>query len=1345
MAAQPPIFKDTILTDLDKKKIKSTLAFADTGHDLVKSSERVDDEHQPIVVKRIVENIRAVVQLPPNVAQNRDKTQEYIDILKTLSGQKISSISAIEDQTVDYFEKTYATPLKTTTQVFLTFRQILNKIKDIKTTNPAKSDEQCVFEAGKGKLYPDSCCILTITMEGTDSWGIFDDKQKENLGLFYLNFYFPPPDTNNRYNKMMLRYFCVDANIGHSVGKMLASFNNVFNLVTPVNIADSATTFNHMYGRDSCYFPNDSIPYSSNVFTIDRDRPSSYKLNIKLERSPSNTYDFNNRYDFSLVVEVIIVNQQRVIQDRKEFKIPFTKDQTSGPSVPYISTLIFELNKGISIDKLSPPSGKVLNIKPLIKSMYEWLTKSMNGQRYNDILARDLIIAFLIDLKRTGDWEQCNIGHYSLTKSSDLLPYKGSVINATGDRLCSLYGRLIDTNQSYSQADTLKMYRVIIAGNLREEYIKITRNLIGIIGAQVDMVKRLPLFITACIEPLLTKIKAAAKFGTVSSATPLSNALVKHHLLTLYTSIKRSIDLYRGMSSASASVSAIPPELTNILKFDVDNIPPNSVFPIQRIGTSDFYVFRQDAGGKITFFDVYYTTANYQNIQSLQAAAMMTSAIATIPPKKEFTLNGIKFISVLQYLQEEYSKNTYSVASKFLKDVMQSDDPLDSLDSLTKIKDAIDKLEFLSSKNIYQLCKVRFLNYDYTMYDTFSKGELHVADIGIRQATNLVAKRLSCERRFTDLKWFDIVNKMMSFTIIFPSSDDLYTNLKDLLGVFGKQANIAKLKEDTDKKDLAEYNAIIQRDFRKIFDSLQVIADESNNAKLSTIGGGILHSEDKKLYKGGEPKTKEEIEDEFEDIKEFLDNSSELHINLRNRSRNIRIDMQEAFRVFCNSLYVAFESIIVKGRFEERFDNIYDFYGYIRLLSLSEKTTIEIQTIISIYEETINNLPIENFFRHVDGLNQRINDYTNTITNNVKQLKVQRMGKKNKTAYNDLITEYEKMLKTLEDERQSFKLDIGDINDFINYFIVQIIISMLLNNDDDFHKDYETLDECIGMHITREGPGKRDIKECLYSFITKTYFTDKTIKYLADILLYIPDDLFYKFIPTLRLCIEFTNNIKQKIVESQKKDFLKIILFVGYLFNCFFVLLKRLTYHSRLNANRGISMFGYYSSQIATFNSRSVEQTLNSFSKGIRSPDQLFERFFVIIRVILNGLNIFIGNNPEKKKKSDYKKLVREFTKNGMPRLEEHIGWSPMNASIELSALSRSVSMRAASAHSNGRKTKRSDRSPSQPAPNPSPSTTSASSRGTKKARAVASTTSTRRKKGMGTSRTTTMDVNDEG
>jgi hypothetical protein len=408
----------------NNNKTLRLLAGADSIHDFNDRGIRVPINTWNTVFSSLLQNLNALSNT--GVTNLTDWTQ-------WMSSNKIPA-GAIEAKTVSYFESEYPGYLSGIT-VNLTYRTVINTILQNFEAN-GKNINNAILQANID-LCGDAD-ILEIDMATNENWNTsYSQDDKKLIGLFFLNFYFPPKQ-NSADNTSNPSYITFDA--GSNIpSKIFGLLDQVINLVTPLNIADSATEGTHLATdknqkragvKNKYVFPVNTLPgqpegyiYKSNIYTMSND----LKLYIT---KPPGEYNETNKYNFTVIVE-----QGQTLCPL----ILFTNGgQTykSGPGVEYLS----EVMNGNQTAK--PSTGVIAPI-------------NMNCPNVNIANKQN---ALYLDVKRSGDWEQC-LAALTVNKLMPGTTQSGRVILSTIDRLCALFSRCIGQNTLYHYGTQLILYR----------------------------------------------------------------------------------------------------------------------------------------------------------------------------------------------------------------------------------------------------------------------------------------------------------------------------------------------------------------------------------------------------------------------------------------------------------------------------------------------------------------------------------------------------------------------------------------------------------------------------------------------------------------------------------------------------------------------------------------------------------------------------------------------------------------------------------------------------------------------------------------------------------------------
>lgn len=274
---------------------------------------------------------------------------------------------------------------------------------------------------------------------------IYNDEYKEIINTFVLCY------MNGSWDKSFIdekkspqAYFTFDA-AGKYVKKLFRNDTRMYNLITPQNIADSATTsFNQLQDRIEFNFP---LNNETGSFTVTSDAFNKNNESMFEIKFINDNFSEKNRYGFKIGLNSSIIEY-----------IDFNEHEKEGPSVNYLGLLIHTLIKIHDNDELHEEyisslevdkKNSVVNILNPLKKMLLNSTES----------TRNMLLHYLhdsgifYDLKRMGDHEQC--------EAAKIFSSKGTAITVlvTLDRLCSLYSRLINQPCIFHNNENLTLYR----------------------------------------------------------------------------------------------------------------------------------------------------------------------------------------------------------------------------------------------------------------------------------------------------------------------------------------------------------------------------------------------------------------------------------------------------------------------------------------------------------------------------------------------------------------------------------------------------------------------------------------------------------------------------------------------------------------------------------------------------------------------------------------------------------------------------------------------------------------------------------------------------------------------
>jgi hypothetical protein len=404
------------------------------GKENDKKKPRVNVEHCGKTLTALTNNLNSLN------GTNASNVKEW---LKNSTQNRVSP-SGVEEQGMEYFENIFSYELANEKK-YLTYREIIDYIEN----HPEVENNQRISNAVNDLIGTANTVVLSLDEKDYESYKrmnnssdlennkkdkasvvwdkIYKKEDKQNIGLFILNFYFSTRESI-KINSESKTFITFDA-MSSMPSSIFGLMNEVINLVTPLNIADSATTGeSHLIAKEGgkkgkrngvknyYHFPyhdTDGVKkmyyYSSNIYTY------PLKLSITL---PNNDFAEGKQYDFSIVVKK---------PNSDTFSIDFNKQQKSGPSVSYLSSLI-ATRKGV-------PESTMVDLSKIINNLSDSL---------------------LLDLKRSGDWEQCNAA--KTANYNDGLQQNRTIL-CTLDRLCALYSRCIGQNTMYHQSTNLTLFR----------------------------------------------------------------------------------------------------------------------------------------------------------------------------------------------------------------------------------------------------------------------------------------------------------------------------------------------------------------------------------------------------------------------------------------------------------------------------------------------------------------------------------------------------------------------------------------------------------------------------------------------------------------------------------------------------------------------------------------------------------------------------------------------------------------------------------------------------------------------------------------------------------------------
>ena len=272
-------------------------------------------------------------------------------------------------------------------------------------------------------------------------------------------------------------YFLIDAASGR-LDCMFQEIDQANTIINALTIGDSANTSTTDKTDDkeseSCgvsdyankfkrkaYLPSpNTMPYNdidlqnpvNNKYRITSNEFTKDKLELWYQSVPG--LEFTKQKNASIRFCVKPKNNNDKLWYTEFSILSTTGSPNSGVSVGNLKKIILILNENIDNE------AKKQKIFKLYKTITQLNLAKILYDMLDDGMDTDDIIRFLYDYKRAGDHEQVNSAHY-LNKTVGR-----NVILVTGDRLCSLYARLMKQSCIYVHKKEYDMYRF-----LREEEI----------------------------------------------------------------------------------------------------------------------------------------------------------------------------------------------------------------------------------------------------------------------------------------------------------------------------------------------------------------------------------------------------------------------------------------------------------------------------------------------------------------------------------------------------------------------------------------------------------------------------------------------------------------------------------------------------------------------------------------------------------------------------------------------------------------------------------------------------------------------------------------------------------
>jgi hypothetical protein len=381
----------------------------DTLHDFWKERKTVknddeDEDDEPMDETKLLQMQRYLAKTISSFAGLKydNKTTELNNVntwLSILTNNFSKSVTSRYERTIEEYYETKS-PLKT--DLFFESKEGITYGEIIRAWDEwSKGGKQGGRLPTLWTNYIDSygiSNILEISIGNDPVYNSFGAIQRDNkegiVANFILNYIFPEFTLRNDTG-----YITFDAKAG-VVGKVFRDIDNVYNLITPANIADSAvTSFSSLNNRNEYYFPSQpNYIFDANLYS-----KSVAKLGFS-----NNGFNNKNPYGFIYTIN--------------NLQFPFSSTQKQGPSVNYLVDL------SLKNPNAAPNNSTIVNMTSKFLS---------NKAEYDSYINSGLFL----DIKRCGDYEQVN----SSIKSRDDGIHTYTIMT-TIDVLCSLYSRIKKQN-----------------------------------------------------------------------------------------------------------------------------------------------------------------------------------------------------------------------------------------------------------------------------------------------------------------------------------------------------------------------------------------------------------------------------------------------------------------------------------------------------------------------------------------------------------------------------------------------------------------------------------------------------------------------------------------------------------------------------------------------------------------------------------------------------------------------------------------------------------------------------------------------------------------------------------
>jgi hypothetical protein len=436
--------KNGNIDPLDNEILIQALRWFDTVHDFypVSSTARGEDIRE-ILSKHYDPSPGGTYSLDRN-----NGVKKFMSAISTIAP------SSVEEDTENYYNKTFNTIM--VGRKTIDVKKVMNSFGD-------KDAKTFLAENGISDFAEEADLQLMLT----DRSGFKNIPNTNYLANVILTFFFGA-DINQKV------YFLIDANSGR-LDCMFQDIEQASILINVLTIGDSANTktddstdekesatcgvsdFNNKYKRKTYLHNPFTVPYNkldvsspvNNKYEIKSTEFTKDKLELWYQSVPG--LEFTKQNNASIRYCVKHVDHPNPWYT--EFSVLSKGNPNSGASVGTLKKLI------LILDTVTPTNVeakkqeifkfyKTVNQLNLAKILFEMLDAGIDKAD---------IISFLYDYKRAGDHEQVNSANYLYRHET--MPK--NVILVTGDRLCSLYARLIKQPCIYTHKKYYDMYRFL--------------------------------------------------------------------------------------------------------------------------------------------------------------------------------------------------------------------------------------------------------------------------------------------------------------------------------------------------------------------------------------------------------------------------------------------------------------------------------------------------------------------------------------------------------------------------------------------------------------------------------------------------------------------------------------------------------------------------------------------------------------------------------------------------------------------------------------------------------------------------------------------------------------------